>query len=184
MRKPELFLKLGGACLLLSGLVFWENPVLDFRSRHPDFLDRLLFLYGFPLGLGVLLLALRPRLFMLKPWLSAALALGALPWLFVWCFLWSRIVALNGPASPLNWQGLFAAQCLGLGLALAGILAGWAARQGLWYLRTLGWVVFLESILNLLLQPGLWFLTFSALGGALILFSTLKQLEQGNANGL
>lgn len=183
MRKPALLLKLGGVCLLLSGLVFWENPVLDFRTRHPDFLNRILFLYDFPLGLGVLFLALRQRLFMLNPWLSASLALVGMPWLLVWCFLWSRIVAINGPASLLNWQTLFLAQCLGLGLALAGLLAGWAAKQGAWYLRSLGWVVLLESVLNLLLQPGLWFLTFSALGGLLILLSTLKRLE-GTAHGL
>ncbi|HVM31686.1 MAG TPA: hypothetical protein VMU88_00990 [bacterium] len=171
-----------GLCLLLSALAFWENPLLDFRVRHPEFLGRLLFLYGYPWLAGALLLAFRGRLFILASGWGAALALAGLPWLLVWSFIWSRIVAPGG--ASLGWQGLFFAQCLGLGLALAGLLSGWVTRQGAWFPRVLGWILFFASVMNLTLQPGLWALAFSALGGALAALATLKRLGWETADGL
>lgn len=180
MTRQNLLFKLGGLGLILSGLIFWENPLLDFRLHHPEFMGRLFFLYGFPWLMGCLLLALPKDLSILESnsvsWLSGGMVFLGLPWLFVWGFLWSRLVWLAGAQFPWGWKGLTLAQGLGIGLALMGVLSGWLARNGAarvgWFLRTLAWMVVDESLLNMVLQAGLWFLVFSVLGGGLIMGGT------------
>jgi hypothetical protein len=174
MSAGRTLLMLGGFGLLLSGLVFWQDPLMDFRIRHPEFTDRLVLLYGFPWVVGILLLALRLDLFILElgwiTWFLGVFSFLGLPWFVLWCLIWSKVV------SPGDGQALVLACGLGIGTALGLGLAGWLAAETLkrrvWFLRGLGWVVFYESVLNLFLQPGLWVLTFSALGGALILLAT------------
>ncbi|MGH7739795.1 MAG: hypothetical protein ACREL1_06575 [bacterium] len=180
MTRQILLFKLGGLGLILSGLIFWENPLMAFRLHHLEFMGRLFFLYGFPWLMGFWLLALPKDLSILESgtvsWLSGGMVFLGLPWFLVWGFLWSRLVSLAGSHSPLDWRGLTLAQGLGIGLALIGVLSGCLARNGaarvIWFLRTLAWLIIDESLLNMVLQPGLWFLVFSALGGGLMMTGT------------
>jgi hypothetical protein len=174
MSAGLVLLRLGGLGLLLSALVFWQDPLMDFRLHHPEWIGRLTLLYGFPWVTGIALLALGPDLFILenvwRGWLLGTLCFCGLPWLLVWCFLWSRLI------SPNHWQALTLADGWGIGFALVLGLTGWLSAEGLksrvWFSRGLSWVVFYESILNLFLQPSLWFLAFSACGAGLILWAT------------
>jgi len=172
MRAGRTILRLGALSLALYLLAAFEVRI-EGRTIQSLFGDAILF--GFPPLMGVLLLANRGEGFGSGTrglmYLTHGIALVAILWLILWCFVWlAMMAALDQPVMTIKHTAYL--HLFGVGFAMAGYARGWmtahlGGRSAMFSLGA-GWAVSYMALFNLYFQPSLRELWWVVLGGFLV----------------
>ena len=175
MRIGLAFYWLGTLGVLLSAVVFAQELSASAASPNPASAASVFILFGFVPLSGLALALSRPG-FLAKDgrglmYLAHGVALIAILWLLLWCFVWLAMMANMGDKAEMFIKHTAYLHLFGVSFAMAGYVTGWMARglgeRSARFLMTLGWAVSYMAWFNLFLQPELKWLWAPGVGGLL-----------------
>jgi hypothetical protein len=174
MRLGLVLYRIGGLGLLLTAGVLMEEPLFSSVRQSTSAWASLSILYGFVVLAGLILLGLKPKEFgqaSNSSYVCHGLALIAVLWLVLWCFVWLALMSNLGDKAEMFIKHTAYLHLFGVGFSMAGYATGWmASHQGersARFLMTVGWAASYMAWFNLYLQPTLQWLWAPAIGGLL-----------------
>jgi hypothetical protein len=176
MRWGFLLYRLGALGLLLSLGVFGNEPLAGDLKNGTASWPAVLILFGFTAAAGLLLLTTKPAwlekgnpTFM---YVSHGLALLAILWILLWCFVWLALLSTRGDNAEMFIKHIADLHLFGVGFTMAAYGAGWISprlgERSARFAMGAGWASSYMAWINLYLQPGLTWLWAPAIGGLLL----------------
>ncbi len=176
MKLGLILFQLGALGLVLMAGVFLEEPLVGSLRTNSASWASLSILYGFSVLAGLLLIPVRSGWFKEEGYrlmfLSHGLALIAVLWLILWCFVWLAMMSNLGERAEMFIKHTAYLHLFGVSFSMAGYATGWMTpRKGersARFLMTVGWAISYMAWFNLYLQPTLQWLWAPAAGGLLV----------------
>lgn len=178
--------RLGALGMVLGAGVFFQ--ISSDLGQDPSLWLGTLILLGFPVLCGGILLRVKAGDFTGHDrklmFLSHGMALIALFWILLWCFVWLALLS-NRPNAEMLIKHTAYLHLFGVGFTMAGYATGWMAtrtgERSARFFMGVGWAVSYASWFTLYFEPKVTFLWAPAIGGLLVVlgaFIVERQLKR------